>query len=237
MNKKRLILICIVVAGLAITGVSTYFITHIIERKIADKEKAKYAELLFKTHYNDRVNLFKEENEHIKNIDVAFLGDSLTEGYDVKTSYPNLTVVNRGIGGDTTFGLENRLKESAYDAHPKVISMLIGANNFKTMLDNYESIVKKLKDNLPESKVILCSLTCMTGEWGRNNEIAKQNNIKIQEYATKYNYVYADLYNALLDSNTNALKESYSVDGGHLTNEGYQVVTSVLNPIISELLK
>jgi len=76
----------------------------------------------------------------------------------------------------------------------------------------------------------------MTGEWGRNNEIAKKNNIKIQEYANKYGYVYADLYNALLDPNTNALKNSYSLDGGHLTNEGYQVVTSVLSPIINELL-
>ena len=236
MNKKRIILISCLTSALVVTGVGTYFITHFIERKIADDEKAKYAKALFELHYNDRVNLFREENKHIKNIDVAFLGDSLTEGYDVNAYYPSLNVVNRGIGGDTTFGLENRLKESAYDASPKVISMLIGANNFTTMLDNYESIVQKLKQNLPETKVILCSLTSMTGEWGRNNEIAKKNNIKIQEYANKYGYVYADLYNALLDPNTNALKNSYSLDGGHLTNEGYQVVTSVLSPIINELL-
>ena len=237
MNKKIIFLISGIVVALLVTGVSTYFITHSIERKIADKEKAKYAKLLFETHYNDRVALFKEENEHISNVDVVFLGDSLTEGYDVRTHYPSLSVVNRGIGGDTTFGLENRLKESAYDIGPKVISMLIGANNFTTMLDNYESIVSKLKTNLPQSKVILCSLTCMTGEWRRNNEIAKKNNIKIQEYASKYGYVYADLYNALLDPSTNALKESYSVDGGHLTSAGYEVVTSVLNPIITELLQ
>ena len=104
------------------------------------------------------------------------------------------------------------------------------------MLNNYETIVQKLKQNLPETKVTLCSLTSMTGDWGRNNGIAKENNIKIKEYADKYGYVYADLYNALLDPNTNELKQSYSVDGGHLTSEGYTVVTSVLTPIIQSLL-
>lgn len=237
MNKKRVIFITLLVALPVATGLSTYFITHAIERKKAGEEKYELGVRLLEQHYNDRVNYFKLENESIYNIDVAFLGDSLTEGYDVKTYYPSLNVVNRGISGDNTFGLENRLKESAYDAHPKVISMLIGANNFTTMLDNYESIVSKLKQNLPESKVILCSLTSMTGDWAKNNDTAKQNNIKIQEYATKYGYAYADLYNALLDPSTNQLKENYSLDGGHLTSEGYEVITSVLAPIITELLK
>ena len=236
MNKKKVILISLLIALPIATGLGTYFITHAIERKKADQEKYELGMRLFETHYYDRCNLFIEENEHIKNIDVAFLGDSLTEGYDVKTYYPTLTVVNRGISGDTTIGLEKRLQVSAIDAKPKVISMLIGANNFKTMLNNYETIVQKLKQNLPETKVTLCSLTSMTGDWGRNNGIAKENNIKIKEYADKYDYVYADLYNALLDQNTNELKQSYSVDVGHLTSEGYTVVTSVLTPIIQSLL-
>ena len=53
---------------------------------------------------------YRSENEEYADyeVDVAFIGDSLTDGYDVKTSYPDMTVVNRGIGADTTFDLEDR---------------------------------------------------------------------------------------------------------------------------------
>ena len=236
-NKKKIVLISLLVALPVAAGFGTYFITHAIERKKADEEKYELGVRLFETHYYDRCNLFKQENENMKDIDVAFLGDSLTEGYDVKTFYPSLTVVNRGISGDTTVGLEKRLQVSAYDANPKVISMLIGANNFDTMLDNYETIVSKLKENLPQTKVILCSLTSMTGNWAKNNAKARQNNVEIEKIAAKYGYVYADLYNALLDPNTKELKQEYSVDGGHLTKDGYTVVTNTLTPLILDLLK
>ena len=136
MNKKKIVFISLLVALPVATGLGTYFITHAIERKKADQEKYDLGKRLFETHYYDRCNLFNEENKHLTNIDVAFLGDSLTEGYDLKSFYPDWTVVNRGISGDTTIGLEKRLQVSAYDAHPKVISMLIGANNFDTMLTN-----------------------------------------------------------------------------------------------------
>lgn len=236
MNKRKIFIITLLISLPIATGLGTYFITHAIERKKADEEKYELAQRLFEQHYNDRCNLFKEENSHIKDIDVAFLGDSLTEGYDVRTFYPSLNVVNRGISGDTTIGLEKRLKVSAYDAHPKVISMLIGANNFDTMLNNYETIVSKIKQNLPQTSVILCSLTSMTGDWAKNNAKARQNNVEIQKIAAKYGYVYADLYNALLDSNTKELKQEYSFDGGHLTAAGYTVVTNTLTPLIENLL-
>ena len=236
MNKKKVVFISLLVALPVATGLGTYFITHAIERKKADEEKHDLAIRLFETHYNDRCNLFNEENKYLTNIDVAFLGDSLTEGYNLNSFYPDWTVVNRGIGGDTTIGLEKRLQVSAYDAHPKVISMLIGANNFDTMLTNYETIVSKIKQNLPQSSVILCSLTSMTGDWAKNNEKARQNNVEIQKIAAKYNYVYADLFNPLLDPTTNELRQEYSVDGGHLTKEGYTVITNVLKPIISNFL-
>lgn len=236
MNKKKIVFISLLIALPVATGLGTYFITHAIERKKADQEKYDLGIRLFETHYNDRCNFFNEENKYLTNIDVAFLGDSLTEGYSLKSFYPDWTVVNRGISGDTTIGLEKRLQVSAYDAHPKVISMLIGANNFDTMLTNYETIVSKIKQNLPQTSVILCSLTSMTGDWAKNNEKARQNNIEIEKIAAKYDYVYADLFNPLLDPTINELKQEYSVDGGHLTKEGYTVITNVLKPIISNFL-
>ena len=94
----------------------------------------------FWSYYNGKIEIFEKENEEFKgtDVDVVFLGDSLTDGYDVKRFYPEYTVLNRGISGDTTVWLEERLDVSLYAIQPKVAVMLIGANNISTMLENYE---------------------------------------------------------------------------------------------------
>ncbi len=233
---KKPLLITLLIALPVSFGLGAFLITHYVEQKNAKKQRDEIAYRAFELHYNDRVALFKEENKHLSNVDVSFVGDSLTEGYDVKAYYSEYNVVNRGIGGDTTFGVEKRLDSSVYDVNPKVVNLLIGANNFDTMLNNYETLVSKISTYEPEAKIILCSLTSMTGEWGRNNEKARNNNVKIKEIADKYNCSYADLYNPLLDPNTNELKEEYSVDGGHLKPAGYEVVTSAIKTILKTLI-
>lgn len=232
MKLKRVLMIGAIALLLVGSGIGTYFIVENVKSRHQYNEFLK----LYYQHYDDRLALFEEENKALKDVDVVFLGDSLTEGYDLKTYYPEYTVVNRGIGGDTTFGLEKRLELSAYDVNPRMVMMLIGANNFDTMLNNYENIVISLKDHLPNSDITLLSLTSMTKEWGRNNEKAKKNNIKIKEYADKYNLRYLDLYNPLLDPETNQLRLEYTTDGGHFTPAGYEVITSLIKPIIANYL-
>lgn len=236
MEKKKIINIILLVTLPITTGLATFFIVRAIDQYNYEKKQQKLYQSAYEMHYNDRCALFMEENKHLSNVDVSFIGDSLTEGYDVRTYYPQYNVVNRGIGGDTTFGVEKRLKVSAYDVNPKVATLLIGANNFDTMFDNYENILKGFKENISETKIILLSLTSMTKEWGRNNQKAQINNEKIKEYANQYGYTYVDLYNPLLDENTNELRLEYTTDGGHLTPLGYEKITSIIEPVISKQL-
>ena len=188
-------------------------------------------------YYDTKVAAFAKENEQYADyeVDVAFIGDSLTDGYDVKNAYPQYVVVNRGIGGDTTFGVEERLQVSLYDLKPKVVVMLIGVNNIETMFDNYEDILIGLRDNLPESEIVLVSLTSMSMEWGKKNQLAAYNNVKIKLLAEKYGYKYVDLYSALLDVETGELRTEYTIDGGHQTAAGYAVFTKTITPVLEEL--
>lgn len=205
--------------------------------EMTDQEKriADLAEI-FEHHYAEKIVQFEDENKTIGDIDVVFLGDSLTERYDVNASYPQYKVLNRGIGGDTSIGVETRLGVSVFEVKPKVTTMLIGVNNIDSMLDNYENILKKFQENAPEMKVVLLSLTSMTGDWAVRNETAIKNNVEIKKYAEKYNYEFIDLYNPLLDPSTNELKEEYSIDGGHINEKGYKVVTSLITPVLSKLI-
>ena len=238
MNQKKKITIILTSVGmLAILIISLLFVfcQVIPNRKEEDARK-----LAIKQYRNAKINRYIEENENYEDyeVDVAFLGDSLTDGYNVESYYPEYLVSNRGIGGDTTFDLEKRLQVSVYDLKPKVAVMLIGANNFGTMFDNYESIVKGLKCNLPNTEIVLLSLTSMSGKlWGKNNELAAFNNVKIKLIANKYTCTFVDIYTPLFDYNSNGIKPEYTSDGGHLTSSGYEVITKVITPVLDNLLR
>ena len=182
--------------------------------------------------------LYASENEKYADyeVDVAFIGDSLTDGYDVKASYPEFSVCNRGISADTTFDLEGRLQVSLYDLKPKVVVMLIGANNPETMFDNYERILQGFRDNLPATRVVLLSCTSMSGEWGKKNHLAAYNNVKIKMFAEKYSFAFVDLYSALMNLETGEIYSEYTTDGGHLTPRGYEVLTREIKPVIQQEL-
>jgi hypothetical protein len=58
-------------------------------------------------HYLNRVALFKQEPIVVGKI--IMLGNSITEGGDWKKLLKDSTIINRGIGGDVTFGVLNRI--------------------------------------------------------------------------------------------------------------------------------
>ena len=186
----------------------------------------------------NKIEAYEKENERYADdeVEVAFLGDSLTDGYDLSLYYPQYLTCNRGIGGETTVGLEERLQVSLYDLKPRVAVMLIGANNMDTMLENYERILIGMRENVPSTRVILLSLTSMGGEWGRKNQLAAYNNVTIKLLAEKYSFAYVDLYSALLNLESGEICEEYTTDGGHLTPKGYEVLTAQITPVIEREL-
>ena len=232
--KKRIVVAGFGILSITLIAVLIWFFGFHLPKV----EKDKNQQQLVKEYYDNKLNLYQQENDKYSDyeVDVVFLGDSLTDGYNLKLYYPDYVVSNRGIGGETTHGLEERLKVSAYDLKPKVVVMLIGGNNLNTMFENYEDILIGLKDNLPNTKVILLSLTAMGKDWGHKNEIACLNNVRIKLLAEKYDYTFVDLFTPLFDINIGEVYSDYTTDGAHFTSKGYEVVTSVVKPVIDSLL-
>ena len=233
-NKRfRMIFLC-VLAGIIAAGAIIYFAIILPKQRDAEAWQRQVQE------YRDaKMAQYRQENETYADyeVDVAFLGDSLTDGYDLAKYYPQYVTANRGIGGDTTFDLQGRLETSVYDLKPKVAVMLIGANNMDTMFENYEEILIGLKENLPETKIVLLSLTAMGGEhWGSKNQLAAYNNVTIKLLAEKYGFTFIDLYTPLYDVSIREVYDGYTSDGGHFTHEGYTVVTAQITPVLEQLL-
>ncbi len=111
MRKSALIsFLCFSLSALT-AGSLVFAIPYIHKMKQESDDFAKYV----KEYYDNKVASFKIENPYLPEIDISFIGDSLTDGYPVEKYYSQYHVVNRGIGAVTTYGVERRLNCSAYD--------------------------------------------------------------------------------------------------------------------------
>ncbi len=190
------------------------------------------AELDYNAMYWNIVSDFQSKIEEDKNCDIDFLGDSITEKYDVNKYYPEYKVANRGISGDTTSMMIYRLDISAVLLEPKVISLLIGTNNLDTCMDHYETILSCFSEQIPDTKVAVISILPRRGD--SECQKIKENNIEIKSLAEKYGYTYVDLYDKF--TKDNKVNESLFKDGLHPNEKGYQLLTDNLKPVFANWL-
>lgn len=174
---------------------------------------------------------------------IVFLGDSMTDRGDWSQLYPQVNLVNRGIGGDTTLGLLQRLNQVIQLAPPKIF-LMIGTNDLcynrsiEDALDNYDKILGILHANLPDTKIYVESVlpfndTLFPSNCLRTNENILRLNQGIRQLAYKFNDPYIDLVPDFQDSNGRLLAE-YTVDGLHLNDTGYALWRDRLAPYVKE---
>ena len=193
----------------------------------------------FSTSYRLRTNQF-EILPNTEN-DIILLGDSLTHQGEWVELLGNAKVRNRGIGGDTTDGVLNRLDE-VVTGKPRQIFLLIGTNDFwfekKTvpeLISNYQLILEKIQESSPQTEVVIQSLLPVNNSQFNRNKVDNQQiialNKELEKLANQFNYPYIDLHTAFVNEN-NELKLEYTYDGVHLNGQGYLVWTEIIKPYI-----
>lgn len=237
-TKLIVIIVCVAIAACVIVTGAVLLARHLQDKQ----DEADFAKMLAE-YYNNKCGEFAEQNAELVGVEVVFLGDSLTDGCNLATYYPTYQTANRGIGGDTTEGLKNRLAVSAYDVHPQVIVLLIGCNdiNIGTSLDtvyaNYREIIEGIRSHLPDTKIVWCSLTPLGKGWAGNNERVVTCNQRIKSMAEQYGCTYVDLFGPLYNEETGELYAAYTVEGVHFTDAGYQVVSGAVKKALADLLQ
>jgi acyl-CoA thioesterase I len=97
---------------------------------------------------------------------VVFMGDSITDGWRLDTSFPGKPYVNRGISGQTTAQMLVRMYPDVIDLKPAAMVILAGTNDIAR--NNGPQTIEMIEENvmamaelaqLHGIKVLLCALT------------------------------------------------------------------------------
>ena len=209
------------------------------------KNEQEQSQDYFKEYYDKKVAAFAVENANYAKGQNVFIGDSITDLYHLDEYYSDLdkATYNRGIGGDTTIGVLNRLDVSLYQIVPSNIVLMIGINDINSgyleddIIARYTSILDNIKSNLPSSKLFVMSILpmhdAMQGyiDLNKNTEIIISINSKIKLLAEERSYQYMDLFSLVKDEDNHLIK-AYSDDGIHLNDAGFRVWTDLVKPVL-----
>lgn len=187
-----------------------------------------------KKDYEEELRTYKEDYTNY-----LFLGDSITEIYDLDKHFEGLPVINSGISGNTTEDILNDMKNRVYDYNPSKVFLLIGTNDFihdkgvDEIVSNIERIISEINDNKPQAEIYVESIYPVNDSLDeemvdiRNNDDIIRINKKIKKYCENNDYTYINMYDKLLDENGN-FSEKYTDDGLHPNENGYEIITKEL---------
>lgn len=182
----------------------------------------------------------KKEEVVVMDDNYLFLGDSITEQYDLDEYYNDLPVVNSGISGNKTKDLLNDLNNRVYQYNPSKVFLLIGTNDIQSkveedvIVNNIKKILEDIHENRPYAKLYLEAIYPVdegsSGAQDRTNKEIQSINASLEDYCKKNDITFIDMYDLLLDpeSDKDRLFEDYSKDGLHISDEGYEVITEEL---------
>lgn len=165
---------------------------------------------------------------------IVFLGDSLTEWFDLDKHFPDRDLINEGVAGDTTHGVLYRLRDVT-SGHPAKILLMIGLNDLfqgmkpKEITLNHEDILVTIRDRSPGTTLVVQSILPVNEDMimgsGINKKIQKLNR-SLKKMCRHYKHTYVDLFVSFLDGKQ--LRKEYTYDGGHLTEKGYSHWASLI---------
>ena len=190
---------------------------------------------------------WQQRNKEIKNTPtgkykVVFLGNSLTELFNVNEYFNDTILLNCGIVGDFSEGLVKRI-DNITKLKPEKLFIEIGINDIieKIPLDdicvNYREVIKKMQAQSPQTKiyiqsnlpVIINRPSFLTDNKDVNNRVVKQNE-NLKKIAKEFNLTYIDIYTAFIKHPN--LNELFIPDGIHLTPVAYNLWKTTVMPYL-----
>jgi len=174
--------------------------------------------------------------------EIVFLGNSITDGAEWFELLQNKKCRNRGISGDVTEGILLRL-DGVTRLKPSAIFILIGINDLSRNISvdeitgRYREILQRIQKETPKTKVYVQSVMPVNPATGGNTRLERKTELiielngRLQALAKEFGLTYIDLFTPLADKN-NLLPKRYSIDGLHLSYEGYSVWAGILRQYI-----
>ena len=181
---------------------------------------------------------------------VVFLGDSITDKWNLAAAFPGRPYINRGIGSQVTSQMVLRFHQDVIALRPAAVVILAGVNDLhgfmqqetpETIQANYEAMAD-LADR-HGIRIVFASILPIHnyGEAAahvtqeRSPETLRALNAWLRAFCEERSYVFADYHAAFVDEH-GLLQRDLSADGIHPLPAGYARMAPIAQAAIERAL-
>jgi len=182
---------------------------------------------------------------------VVFLGDSITDRWDLARSFPGRPYVNRGIGSQVTAQMLLRFHQDVVGLRPAAVVILAGINDVQGFLqeetpEQIEANWEAMADIADRHgiRVVFGSLLPVHGYTDAARDVPRERppatlrrlNAWLRAFCARRGHGYAD-YGAVLADERGMLAREWSDDGVHPLPAGYARMAPVAQAAIARALR
>jgi lysophospholipase L1-like esterase len=181
---------------------------------------------------------------------VVFLGDSITDKWNLAAYFPGKPYVNRGIGGQVTPQMVVRFHADVVALKPAAVVILGGVNDVQGVLQvesepqieaNYAAMAEMAQANgirpiftaiLPVNNYAEAARSVLDE---RKPAELDRINAWLKAYCAAHDYGFID-YGPALRDDKGLMRADYSTDGVHPTPAAYAVMAPIAEKVIEQVL-
>lgn len=189
---------------------------------------------------------YNEENQKIKSANVVIVGNSLIQLFEdrlIQREFPSMNVIARGIAGDMSESLRERMAENVLSLNPKVVIIEIGGNDiiFGKCLSYTEANIRGIIEDIQnyDKKIKIVFISVPPTKNTILNSVVPVLNATVQSLAREYNFTYVDLWKFMRNPDIPVIKDEYvrytefgKVDKIHFNEKGYEVIGQLVRPLL-----
>lgn len=173
---------------------------------------------------------------------VLFVGSSSIVGWKTHAAFPQWPVINRGFGGSYMTDLNHYFDDVVRPYDARVIVVYEGDNDIEggrtpeQVLADYTTFVSKVRAIQPKTPVVLLAIKPSSSRWNRWPQAQAANRLIAELAAKEQGVTYVDVATPLLGADGQPRDELYKSDRLHLKDEGYEIWTRTLAPVLTSLM-
>jgi lysophospholipase L1-like esterase len=198
----------------------------------------------FYDHF-ERIN--KRVRAHQGDVDLVFVGDSITHGWDGpgravwNNYYSDRKAQNLGVNGDRTQHVLWRLENGNLEGiQPKVAVLMIGVNNSwgdsaQEIVAGVTAVVNKLQTKVPGIQILLLDILPNGQTFNEKRGMLLQVNQTVRKLHDGKNIIYLPIGHYFLEQD-GSISASIMPDYVHPSAAGYEIWASQMETTLASLL-
>jgi lysophospholipase L1-like esterase len=166
---------------------------------------------------------------------ILFVGSSSIRMWDLKKSFPDLPVINRGFGGSQICDATHYAEQLVIKHQPRVVVLYAGDNDIAAgkkshqVQHDFREFVKMVQKGLPDTRIVFISIKPSVARWKLAEKMRKANGLIKSDCKKDEKLVFVDVWEAMLEGGR-PRKDLLRDDGLHMNDDGYAIWTKLVRP-------